>query len=349
MEKVKGRARTGADGRPGAPIMRARCRAPILSRMASRTQLRPDPGTAPDARPEGVLFVFVDGIGLGDDDPGHNPLAVDRPGFLAMSGGVRWISGDGPTSNGAVFHSIDACLGVDGYPQSGTGQATLFTGENCARLAGRHYGPFPHSTSRPALRSRSIFARIGADRCAFANAFPPRYFEIMQARDRWPVMTRACLDAGVPVRTLAELRAGDAIAADLTGRGLRDMGLDVEVLTPAGTAANALRLAGRHRLTVVEIFHTDKAGHARDRAAADRVLDDLDAFLSALVSKRTDGLLVVLTSDHGNLEDLRVRTHTRNPVPFAALGPGAGRLSGVRSLVDVTPALVGLVGGERDA
>jgi hypothetical protein len=307
------------------------------------------PSTIDGTRPDGVLFVFVDGVGLGDDDPGHNPLAVDRPGLLAMSGGVRWVSGVGKQANGGVFRPIDACLGVEGFPQSGTGQATLFTGENCARLAGRHYGPFPHSTSRPVLRSRSIFARIGADRCAFANAFPPRYFEVLRARDRWPVTTRACLDAGVPVRTLAELRAGDAIAADLTGRGLRDMGLDVEVMTPGGTAANALRLAGRHRLTVVEIFHTDKAGHARDRAAADRVLDDLDAFLSALVSERPDGLLVVLTSDHGNIEDLRVQTHTRNPVPFAALGPGAERLSGVGSLVDVTPALVGLVGGERDA
>ncbi len=296
----------------------------------------------PHALPAGILFLFVDGIGLGDADPEVNPLAVRRLGFMALSGGIPWVADSFPAEAESTFIAIDACLGFDGLPQSGTGQATLFTGENCVRLAGRHYGPFPHSTSRAALRTRSIFARLGADRCAFANAFPPRFFEVMSLRDRWPVTTRACLDAGVRIRTLDDLAEGDALAADLSGDGLRELGLDVEVLSPKQAALNVLRLACRHRFTLFEVFHTDRAGHARSREAADLVLGDLDLFLSTLVGLRPDDLLVVLTSDHGNLEDLRVRTHTRNPVPFAAVGPGSGTLRSVRSLIDVTPALAAL-------
>lgn len=295
-------------------------------------------------RPQTILFVFVDGLGLGDRDPEFNPLAVDRPGLLSLSGGASWVNGSSRTDAGSVFVPLDACLGVDGFPQSGTGQATLFTGKNCARLAGRHYGPFPHSSSRPFLRTSSIFRRIGADASAFANAFPPRFFEVMSLRDRWPVTSRMCLDAGVRIRTLRDLAEGRALAADFTGHGLRNMGLEVEVIPPELSAGNALRLAQEHRLTLVEIFHTDKAGHAQDHASADRVLADLDAFVSALVSGRPDEMLIVLTSDHGNLEDLRVRTHTRNPVPLAAIGPGATELGRMRSLVDVTPALAGIAG-----
>lgn len=293
--------------------------------------------------PSGVLFVFVDGIGFGDPDPAHNPFVTARDGLLSLSGGVSWSGIPVPPPNGATFRAIDACLGVDGYPQSGTGQATLFTGENCALLAGRHFGPFPHSTSRSALRERSLMAAVAAARgpesVAFANAFPPRFFEVMGSRDRWPVTTRACLDAGIRIRTLDDLALGQAIAADLTGAGLRDLGHEVPVLEPGDTARVALALAAAHAFTLVEIFHTDKAGHARDRRQADRILGDLDSFVGVLVRERPDDLLIVLTSDHGNLEDLRVRTHTRNPVPLAAVGPGARSLASVDSLAGVTPAL----------
>ncbi|MDX1740430.1 MAG: peptidase, partial [Rhodothermales bacterium] len=53
---------------------------------------------------------------------------------------------------------------------------------------------------------------------------------------------------------------------------------------------------------------------------------------------------LLLTSDHGNLEDLSVKTHTRNPVPFVALGPAAHDFAEVRSILDVTPAILRSLG-----
>jgi len=49
---------------------------------------------------------------------------------------------------------------VEGLPQSGTGQATLFTGVNCAERVGRHFGPYPHSTTHEILRDHNLFRRV---------------------------------------------------------------------------------------------------------------------------------------------------------------------------------------------
>ncbi len=57
--------------------------------------------------------------------------------------------------------------------------------------------------------------------------------------------------------------------------------------------------------------------------------------------------LLVVTSDHGNLEDLSTKSHTRNPVPLLAVGPGADAFAGAASLTDVTPAVVEVVTRDR--
>ena len=286
-------------------------------------------------------MIFVDGIGLGADDPSVNPLAHDRPGFVRLSGGARWTAGAHFASSQAMFRGIDANLGLEGLPQSGTGQATLFTGVNCAALAGRHYGPFPHSATRDTIRKLSIFARVGSGDAAFANAYPPRFFNWVRKRDRWPVTTRACLDAGVHIRTIDDLEAGRGVAADVTGRGLsRHLKLPVLEITPAQAADRLLAMSSENRFTLFEVFHTDKAGHAQDADAAEAILRPLDQMLEATLKSLPPDTTLVLTSDHGNLEDLSTRTHTRNPVPLAVAGPGTGAFTGVTDLTGVTPAIM---------
>ena len=79
-----------------------------------------------------------------------------------------------------------------------------------------------------------------------------------------------------------------------------------------------------------------------DYARACEVLRLYDRFLTALI-RRTEaaGITVVMTADHGNIEEIRERSHTRNPVPFVAYGPKERFLRDrVASLQDVTPALL---------
>src|SRR5262249_55619358 len=92
-----------------------------------------------------------------------------------------------------------------------------------------------------------------------------------------------------------------------------------------------------------DYFLTDEAGHQRDFALADQALADLDRFLRALIDLlplSTTSLFV--TSDHGNLEDLRIRNHTRAAVPLLVFGPASAwpDLEATRSLDRVSALMM---------
>ena len=246
-----------------------------------------------------------------------------------------------------VFRPIDANLGMGGLPQSGTGQATLFTGVNCAEVAGRHFGPFPHSKTRPVLAAHNLFRQVQAldlpfeEPAAFANAYPDRFFRFVEKNDRWTVTTRCCLDAGLRIRTHADLLAGNALPADLTTATWPQRDPSLSPITEAEAGHRLVELSRRHALTLFEYFLTDKAGHSRsfDRAAA--VLTALDRFFGdVLAHLDPDRHLLLITSDHGNLEDLSTKSHTRHAVPLVAYGRGAHHFAEVKDLTGVTPGVI---------
>lgn len=327
------------------------------SGAVEREPLDPSPVTR-HASPRRVLFVFLDGVGLGEDAE-HNPLAVlSLPALERLAGGQRWLRPSEAVGQPEhVFRAVDARLGVEGLPQSGTGQATLFTGVNAARLAGRHYGPYPHSKTRSALAERNVFRRVlrlglpAGEPAAFANAYPPRFFTYARQRDRWTVTTRCCLDAGIEIRGREALEAGRALAADLSCQTWQDrLGLDVRVITEAEAGARLVRLSRPHAFTLFEYYLTDKAGHSRRVDRAEAVLRALDRFFANLLTHLDpERDLLLVTSDHGNLEDLTTKSHTLNPVPLIAWGRGAHFFRDVRSLTDVTPAVIEALGKGRGA
>ena len=249
-----------------------------------------------------------------------------------------------------MFRPVDATLGVEGLPQSGTGQASLFTGENAARAHGRHFGPYPPTTVRPAVRERSVFARLaaalGPDRLAFANAYPERFFRHVEQRGRWTVTTLAARSAGVRLRREPDVRAGTAVPADLTGHTWQRLfDPEAEPVTEAEAARRLVALLDDHAFVLHEYYLTDKAGHSRERPRAAAVLESLDRLFAGVLEAAGPGDLLLVTSDHGNLEDLGTKSHTRNPVPLVAWGAGAEAFAGCESLVDVTPAVVRLLTG----
>jgi hypothetical protein len=299
-----------------------------------------------------VLFVFLDGVGLGPATPksgGDNPFAtLHLPAFERLAGGQPWTQAARPVRTPRhTFVPIDATLGVPGLPQSGTGQAALFSGENAAVAHGAHFGPYPPTAVRPLLDAQSVYARLirtglDPDSLAFANAYPDRFFSAAEARGRWTTTTYMARSAGVRLGTADDLAGGEALAADLTGVGWQRL-VD-PALVPVTEAEAAVRLVGiarTHRFTLFEYYLSDKAGHSRDTARAAEVLASLDRFFGALLSLLDpDRDLFIVSSDHGNLEDLGTKSHTTNPVPLVALGRDADRLAHATSLLDVTPMLV---------
>lgn len=302
-----------------------------------------------------AIFVFVDGVGVGAPDPEVNPLA--RGEFLLS----RFVGGDGPAlPRGGRAGAADATLGVPGRPQSATGQATLLTGKNAAAALGRHLLGFPNAALRTLLTADSVFrAAVAAGRSAtFANAYPAAYLRALGLRGgddepgpelpagrraRAAATTVAFAAAAQRFHTWGDARRGAALTHDLTGERANRYGADLPPRTPEEAAAVLLALAARHDLAVFEFFETDEAGHARSMEQALEALGRLDRFLRALVGGlgADDSLLV--TSDHGNLEDLSTRNHTRAPVPVLGFGRAAAHAEGVRDLTGIAPLLLSLL------
>lgn len=283
----------------------------------------------PGCRPRRLLFLFVDGLGLGPLDPAVNPLAGERcPALRRLLARAR---------------PIDAQLGVPGLPQSATGQTAIFTGVNAPALVGAHVEGYPTQALREVIHEHNLYRRLRARgrRCTFANAYFTDDLAEVRAARRQSVSTVAALSGCGRVRGRRHLLRNQAVYHDLTRERLVPRGYDGPLVSPADAARHLAAIARRQDLTVFEFFITDHAGHAGCRLTADAVLERLDAFLAALLpALAAAGVTFVLSSDHGNIEDLSVRTHTRNPAPFVAVGPGAAGLRRrVSALTDIAGAL----------
>lgn len=294
-----------------------------------------------------VVMVFLDGVGLGEADAA-NPLV--HPGLPRLAGRLgrpmaRGWAGEGP---GWLCRELDATLGVPGLPQSATGQTALFTGHNAPALVGGHLPGAPTAALRALLETHSLFARALAHgrRPTFANAYSALYWELVARRRLRPsVTTWMNRLAGLPFRTFEDLMAGRALLWDIThtfapawarrhGRPFPDL----PPRLPEAAAACLLGLLEEADLVLFESFLTDLVGHRH--LPPEPVLKVLDRFLDALLEGRPSGATILVVSDHGNMEDLSTRLHTRNPVPLLAVGPGAPAFRGARSLLDVTPGVL---------
>lgn len=298
-----------------------------------------------------ALLLFVDGLGLGANDPSTNPIVAARTPFLDALLERKLVATDTPIETvRAILVPTDATLATDGLPQSATGQTTLLTGINAAQLEGRHVTAYPTTALKAQLGTHNIFRQIrdlGGD-VTLANVYTPEYFAAVEAgRLRYAAITFSAIAAGVRLRGLDDLRAGRAVFHDLTNARLREWGHDVPIQTPQGAGGVLARLAHEHHLTVFEFFLSDLAAHGRGPYDAVRVVEMVDALLQGVVETvDLEGVLVVVASDHGNLEDQRATSHTRNPVPTLLIGAGRGAVAPqVRSLMDITPALVAWVAG----
>ena len=282
-----------------------------------------------------TLFLFVDGFGIA-------PPGADNPVRPEICPNLCRLVADHSVA-------IDARLGVPGLPQSASGQTTLFTGVNASQAVGRHVEGFPGPSLRRIVDRDNLFLRLEERklRCRFADAYLADTPEEIAARRFRSVTTTMALTRPSTLCLRADLAANAAVFQDITRAALLSKGYSGPTLDAETAASHLFQVALAHDFPLFEYFQTDRAGHSCDPAAAAAVLGLLDAFVGSLAAQAdAAGMLFLLTSDHGNIEDLSVRTHTLNPVPFIATGPGSGRLlAEVRSLQDVTPRLVELLTG----
>jgi len=292
-----------------------------------------------------LIFVFIDGIGLGEKSPDNPFCEADRyPAFLQLAGGTAMTRYAKPYYHEKeLFLHTDACLGVEGLPQSGTGQATLLSGINASRILGRHFGPYPHSKIRYLLEEHSLFRQVSdiGRSFYFMNAFPEIFFERAMARNRWSCCTLMTRSAGQQLNSVADIKKGRAITAGLRQDYWRaNLNLDVPEISEQEAAERTLRVAEEKDLVLAEYYLTDKAGHNQYPEYAHEMLTRIDRFLMTILEQKKDSMTLLVTSDHGNLEDLSTKTHTFNKVPLFINGPMVSFFTEVKSIIDITPAIV---------
>lgn len=305
----------------------------------------------------GVALLFIDGVGLGEQDPTVNPLAR-RDYLLSRFEGEA----EGALAGSGRFVAADACFGVPGRPQSATNQAAILTGQPVPALVGKHLLGFPSGDVLSILKRDSIVKSLSAwgKTSTFANSYPSGYLRALAlphrvsaapeveippraARRIKPSATTVAMAAGeVPFRTLDDAREGRGLTNDVTGERARSRGFDVPLRTAEEAADIFWGLSASMDFALFEHYLADEAGHAQDWPAAERALDTFDAFARAVLFKRPHPFHVFICSDHGNVEDMSVRNHTRNKVPVLYFGPSPSICDGMQTVADVGKGILAL-------
>lgn len=270
-------------------------------------------GAYPDGMTSsGIIWLALDGVGHPLDAPVGSVWEQDLPALR-------------PLVDAGL--ALDATLDVPGLPQSGTGQACWLTGQDAVRVMGershpQHFGPHPGPTLQRLLREHSLPVRLAwaGARVALVNSYAPQYFGAQGKRNRMGCFPFSFQAANLPLNPpdMPLVRAS--------------LGLNFQApWTPSisiqevARSAEALALKARDfDLVVADLWFSDLLGHAgRDPTPPDVLhagfewMRRLDAFLTTLLDAEAR---VVITSDHGNFEDLTVKAHTLARVPFAGAG-----------------------------
>ena len=296
-----------------------------------------------------LLFIFLDGIGLGENNPETNPFARARmPNLGALLEG-RSLLRDAAPFHGerATLLAVDPAVGVSGLPQSATGQAILLTGINIPAEIGYHYGPKPNPEVAAYLKEATLFSRLVKEgkRAALLNAYPPRYFHGIDSGKRlYSSIPLSVINAGLPLFKHDDLFAGRALSADFTGEGWRTMlGFTDAPVMDAHHAGQTLgMLTKEYDFALFEYWASDYAGHKQQMEHAIQLMETFDAVLGGLTEVLDDDGLILVTSDHGNMEDVSTRKHTDADVPALVIGNRVARdefSQNLQDLTDIAPAI----------
>jgi hypothetical protein len=277
-----------------------------------------------DSGKKKAIFIFIDGLGLGRADGEYNPVyTYHMPGLEHHLGPLYEMRvGDYRRKEGRLLVALDACLGVEGLPQSATGTAALLCGRNFPKELGRHLPGMPPQALRDEIAKDNLFLKLKQREltATYTNAYikerPTGYLS-----DHPSVTTIVAQSTMPALHDLADLRAGRALFHDIDNSIIILFGYEVKYITPRKSAFNLVEISRNFDLTLFEFFQTDLVGHSRDMFMAGKILYKLSEFIGGVVGALPADTALIVASDHGNFEDFSVDGHTRNPVPLAIFGP----------------------------
>ncbi len=283
------------------------------------------------------LMILVDGIGLSPKGSGD-----------AVRKCLPWLKdldqeGAVPLPAGGWAASSQAHLGVKGLPQSATGHTTILTGVNAALSMGRHVPGFPTPTLRRIIESQNLLGALEKKgfKAEYLNAVAPMH-PVVVRRGLKSAASIATLASGKPLRSIQDIHEKKALHHDFTNGTLILKGESLPRWSPRQAGRILAGMAMEFHMSFFEYFLTDLAGHARDYQEACSQVMRIREFLEGVLEEADlSAGHVLVCSDHGNLEEISVRTHTRNPVPTLVWGPWAEKLAlGIESIEKIAPMVM---------
>lgn len=292
-------------------------------------------------------MIFIDGVGIGEKDADKNPFV--KFGFKTFENFFGAI----PHKNNSILKNhpyylfpVDPVMGVEGLPQSGTGQVSIFCGINAQKFVGKHFGPFPYSTTIPIIEKQNILKHFkkNGKKVFFANAYPQIFFDYLNSgKKRLSVTSLSCRLSDIRLNNATDVREGRALTAEMTNsRWNKKLKYNLKVISPKTAARRLLRITSRNDFTLYEFFLTDHLGHGRIQDEFDDIYKNLDEFLFTILSEiDLENLTLIICSDHGNFEDISVKKHTTNPALTITTGKYAKQLfENISNLSDIKPSIV---------
>lgn len=291
-----------------------------------------------------IIFIFLDGMGL-DLYSEYNPLTKACMITLRDIFNSPLIKDKQIAGSGFLLKSLDACLGIRGIPQSATGQTALLTGINAAQKLGYHLPAFPNDSLVSIIKKHNIYKKVLAlhKNPIFANAYSDLYFRLAKLKKRRHSVTTHCvMAANLPFLTLEDLLSDKAVFWDITRYTLKQKYNinNIPPITAQEAGKHLAYMAREYDLVVFESFLPDLVGHSQNQKKAIKILETIDSFIGGVLAKMDNNVTVVISSDHGNIEDLSTNLHTTNPVPLIVIGDKAEAFLSAQSILDVSQCIL---------
>ncbi|MBN1638056.1 MAG: alkaline phosphatase family protein, partial [Ignavibacteriales bacterium] len=213
---------------------------------------------------------------------------------------------------------------------------------------GFHFGPHPHSQLLPILKEKNIFYEFlkRGQKVTFANAYPQTFFDYVNSgRQRLSVTTLSCIMSGVRLNNYNDLKKRKALSADIDNSyWFEKLGYRLPRISPKRAAKRLIKLAKKNNITIYEFFLTDHLGHGRNAEDFEFIIKKFDEFIYSVLSKLPKKITLVICSDHGNFEDICIKSHTTNPSICITAGANAKELSEkIKDLSNIKPAILELL------
>ncbi len=293
------------------------------------------------------IYLFLDGVGLGPDNlfnpfsPQNSPLI-----FLDKLLGASLLAGLEIDRPDLLLKPVDPILGISGLPQSATGQTALYTGRNAPAFLGRHLSGFANGSLRILIEESGLFKQVleAGGTVTSANLYTPGYFEAIKHRKlRLSAGALLSLTAGVPFRMPEDYEREEALFWDITNQYIYERSPNLSPLSPQEAGKRLALLGSKYDVTLFECYLPDFAGHSMNLAKARQVLEVIDGFIEGILDSKAEDLTLIISSDHGNIENLEIKTHTFNPVPLLVAGPEAKSFRPVKDITGIVPVIVDLI------